>query len=53
LGDQIKKDIIHRVCGTYGGKETKPEGRRSLVRPKQRWEDHIKMCLKINGIGVD
>jgi hypothetical protein len=24
----------------------KPEGKRLLGRPRRRWEDNIKMCLK-------
>ena len=29
----------------------KPEGKRPLVRPKRRWEDHIKMDLHEAGCG--
>jgi hypothetical protein len=28
-----------------------PEGKRSLVRPRRRWDDNIKMDLR--GIGID
>ena len=47
--DQIKKTEMGRACSTYRGGEVhtgvlmgKPEGRRSLERPKHRWEDNIK-----------
>jgi len=40
------------ACGAYGGGERcarvlvgKPEGKRSLGRPRRRWEDNIKMDL--------
>jgi hypothetical protein len=29
----------------------KPEGKRSLGRPKRRWEDNIKMDLQVVGWG--
>jgi len=32
--------------GTYGVLVGKPEGKRSLGRPRRRWEDNIKMNLK-------
>jgi len=32
----------------------KPEGNRPLVRPRRRWEDHIKMSLQEGGCwGMD
>jgi hypothetical protein len=31
---------VHRVL------VGKPEGKRSLGRPRHRWEDNIKMCLQ-------
>ena len=41
------------ACGAYGeGRSVhrvlvgKPEGKRSLGRPRRRWEDNIKMDLK-------
>jgi hypothetical protein len=41
-----------RSCSTYGGKRNayrlfvgKPEGKRSLGRPKRRWVDNIRMEL--------
>jgi hypothetical protein len=30
----------------------KPEGKRSLGRPRHRWEDRIKMDLREIGLGV-
>jgi len=30
----------------------KPEGKRSLGRPRRRWEDNIKMDLQEVGCGV-
>jgi hypothetical protein len=42
-----------RTCGTYGERRGvyralvgKPEGRRTLERPRRRWEDNIKMDLR-------
>jgi hypothetical protein len=35
------------VYGFFGGG---PEGKRSLGRPRSRWEDNIKMDLRENGI---
>jgi len=29
----------------------KPEGKRTLGRPRRRWEDNIKMCLQEVGCG--
>jgi len=41
-----------RACNTYGVEESlygvlvgKSEGKRSLGRPRSRWEDNIKMDL--------
>jgi hypothetical protein len=32
----------------------KPEGKKPLSRPKHRWEDNIKMHLKVTGwVGMD
>jgi hypothetical protein len=46
------------ACITYGGQERayrilvgKPEGKRSLGRPRPRWEDNIKMDLLEVGCG--
>jgi hypothetical protein len=37
--------------GTYTVLVGKPEGRRSLGRPRRRWEDNIKMDLREVGLG--
>jgi hypothetical protein len=43
------------ACGAYGGGERvlvgKPEGKRSLGRPRRRWEANIKMDLQEVGAG--
>ena len=50
-GDQIKKDKMGRPCGMEGGRGTyralvrRVKGKRSLGRPKSRW-DNIKQILK-------
>ena len=48
-----------RACGTYGGKEKfvqgfvrKSDRKRQFVRPRNRWEDNIKMDLHEVGLGV-
>ena len=48
------------ACGAYGGGERvhrvlvgKPEGKRSLGRPRRRWEDNIKMNLQEVGGGCE
>jgi hypothetical protein len=49
------------ACGTYGeGRDVhrvlvvKPEGKRSLGRPRRRWEDNIKMDLQeVGGVGTE
>jgi hypothetical protein len=33
--------------GAYRGLVGKPEGRRPLGRPRRRWEDNIKMDLRV------
>jgi len=35
--------------GAYGVLVGKPEGKRPLGRPRHRWEDNIKMDLRIKG----
>jgi len=52
-GDKIEKNEMGWVCGAYGRGEGvyrflvgKPEGRRSLGRPKRRWMDNIRMDLQ-------
>jgi len=48
-----KKDEMSGVCGTYGGQERyrvfvrKPDGKVLLGRPKRRWDDNIKIVLKM------
>jgi len=37
--------------GVYRVLVGKPEGKRSLVRPRRRWEDNIKMDLQEVGCG--
>jgi hypothetical protein len=48
------------ACSTYGEKigayrilVGRPEGRRTLGRPKPRWEDNIKMDIQYVGWGMD
>ena len=49
---------MSRACSTYGGEERctqvfvgKPEGKRPLGRPMNRWEDNIKMDIQEVGLG--
>jgi len=49
---------MDRACGTYGRQERciqglmgRPEGKRSLGRPRRRWEDTMKMDLSELGCG--
>jgi hypothetical protein len=37
--------------GAYRALVGKPEGRRPLGRPRRRWEDNIKMDLRVVGWG--
>jgi hypothetical protein len=37
--------------GAYRALVGKPEGRRPLGRPRHRWEDNIKICLREMGWG--
>jgi hypothetical protein len=48
-----------RACRTYGERRAaymvlvgKPGRRRSLGRPRSRWEDNIKMDFREVGLGV-
>ena len=62
-GYKIEKNEVGGACSAYGGEERrgvyrvlvgKPEGKRSLGRPRRRWEDNIKMGLKEVGcVGID
>ena len=52
-GDQIKKNEMGGACSTYGGRRGayrvlvgKPNGKRQLERPRNRWEDTIEMDLQ-------
>jgi hypothetical protein len=36
--------------GVYGVLVGKPEGKRPLGRPRHRWEDNIKLDLRVIGI---
>jgi hypothetical protein len=38
--------------GVYGVLWGRPEGKRSLERPRRRWEDNIEMDLKEAGRGT-
>jgi hypothetical protein len=38
--------------GIYRVLVRKPEGKRTLVRPRSRWEDNIKIDLQEVGCGV-
>ena len=45
------------ACSAYGERSTqgfggKPEGMRSLGKPRRRWEENIKMDLQEVGCGV-
>jgi hypothetical protein len=40
-----------KVRGTYNILVGKPEGRRPLGRPRDRWEDNIKMDFRETGFG--
>jgi len=49
---------MDRACSAYGSKERlyritvwKPEGKRTLGRPRCRWEDNIKMDFQEVGCG--
>ena len=39
---------MNRTCSTHGTIHVgKPEGKRPLGRPRRRWEDNIKMDLRV------
>jgi hypothetical protein len=42
---------MYRSTGVYRVLVRTPEGKRSLGRPRRRWEDNITMDL--NGYGLD
>jgi hypothetical protein len=52
-GDHIKKKDLSEACRTEGEVRSackdllgKPEGKRPLGRPRNRWEDDIKIDLQ-------
>jgi hypothetical protein len=52
LSDQVKENDVgeeRKVCKVW---VTKPKGKRSLGRPRRRWEDGMRMDLRENGWGV-
>jgi hypothetical protein len=57
----VKEDEMSRACITNGEKRNacrilvgKPEGKRSLRRPRERWVDNIKMdFLEMRWSGMD
>jgi len=58
LGDQMEKNEIGRAYNMHGERRSvyrvlvgKPEGRRSLGRPRHRLEDEIKMDLQNWDVG--
>jgi hypothetical protein len=55
LVDQIKNNEMGRAWNTYGERRCayrvlvlRPDGERAIGRPRNRWEDNIKMELKQN-----
>jgi hypothetical protein len=53
LCDKIEKNEMGGACNTYWGRRRvykvlveKPGGKRSLGRPRRRWENNIKMALQ-------
>jgi hypothetical protein len=55
LDDQIEEDEMYGACGKHGRERKyiqyrvfvgRPEGKRSLVRSRHRWEDNITMEIK-------
>jgi hypothetical protein len=49
-----------RACSTDEGKKNayrilvgKPEGKRPLKRPRSRWEDTIKINIRLGWYGLD
>jgi hypothetical protein len=54
----VKVDEMGGACSTQGEKRNacrilvgKPEGKRPLGRPRRRWEDDIKLDLRVIGWG--
>ena len=53
---KVEKNEMGGSCSAYGGEERrfgggKPEGKKTLGRPRRRWEDNIKMDLQDVGCG--
>jgi hypothetical protein len=55
--DQVKDDEMDRACSTHGYERNvyrilagKAEGERPLGRPRQSWEDNIKMDYRKDGV---
>jgi hypothetical protein len=53
LGGEVKKIEIGRACSTHGARRgahrvlvEKPEVRRTIRRPRRRWEESIKLDLR-------
>jgi hypothetical protein len=51
--DQVKEDKVSRACSTHVEKRNafrilvgKTEGKKTLGRPRCRWEDNIKIGLR-------
>jgi hypothetical protein len=40
------------VCIGFSGRGGEPEGKKTLGKPRRRWEDSIKMGLQKVGYGV-
>ena len=55
-GENRKKGGIGRMEGKFNGNYLrltgKPIGKRSLGRPRRRWEEYIRMNLKEMGIST-
>jgi hypothetical protein len=59
LGDKIEKNEMSGLVARMGERRGvyrvlvgKPEGKRSLGRPRRRWEDNIKKDLQELGVGA-
>jgi hypothetical protein len=60
-GDRIKKNEMGVACSRYEGQQRllrgfgkeKPEEKRTLVRPRRRWEYNVRMDLQEVGWSMD